>query len=82
MDIVHEDSYFIYGFLMQVISQKAQHRKVLLSVWEIFLHQNNCSYNFYQISRKFDFIPLQLLKPKPWIKFSASLSGNDKCFYF
>ena len=30
--------------------------KVLLAIWEIFLHENNCNYNSYRFSYKFAFI--------------------------
>ena len=30
--------------------------KVLLAIWEIFLHENNCRYNSYRFSSKFAFI--------------------------
>ena len=31
--------------------------KTLLEIWERFLYENNCNYNFYKFSYKFIFIP-------------------------
>ena len=37
--------------------------KVLLAIWQIFLHENNCNYNSYKFRYKFAFIPfLPLLR--------------------
>ena len=41
--------------------------KVLLAMWEVFLHENNCNYNSYKSSYKFAFIP-----------FYPFLETNDK----
>ena len=48
---------FIYGFEIQVINEKTlSPAKVLLTIWDIFLRENNCNYNSYEFSCKLDFI--------------------------
>ena len=32
-------------------------KKVLLAIWEIFLHENNWNYNSYRLSCKYAFVP-------------------------
>ena len=57
--------------------------KVLLEIWDIFLHENNRNYNCYRFSYKFVFlIFLSFLRnPKTSIKISASWwSCNAKHF--
>ena len=59
--------------------------KVLLAIWEIFLHENNCNYNSYRFSYKFSFILFYFLsyKPKSRTRSSASWwSGNEKYLCF
>ena len=57
---------------------------ILLAIWEIFLYENNCSYNSFKFN-KIRFYPLFVLfyKLKTKIRFSASWwSGNEKYFSF
>ena len=39
--------------MIQVISEKHCVVKVLLATFDIFLHENNCTYNSYRCSYKF-----------------------------
>ena len=52
----HSTGCFIYSFVIQVISEKNRVAKILLAIWDIFLHENNCNYNSYRFTYKFDFI--------------------------
>ena len=45
--------------------------KVLLAIWETFLHENNCNYNSYGFSYKFAFI-----------LFLSFLQTNNKDLFF
>ena len=45
---------FIYSFVIQVIKHCVA--KVLLTMWEMFLNENNRNYNSYRFSYKFAFI--------------------------
>ena len=49
-------SCFIYGFVIQVISKKHCVAKVLLAIWQIFLHENNPNSGSDKFSCKFAFI--------------------------
>ena len=40
---------FYYNFVIQVISEKALCSKGLLTVWEVFLYENNPNYNSYNL---------------------------------
>ena len=42
--------------MIQVIGKKNCVAKVLLAIWETFLHQNNRNHNSYRFSYKFGFI--------------------------
>ena len=77
-------------FHLQFCNSRAQWKKhcvekVLLAIWETFLHENNRNYNCYKFSCKFCFHPPFHLsyKPKKRIWFSASWwCGNEKYFCF
>ena len=47
-----------------IIEKKNCAAKVLLAIWEIFLHENNRKYNSYRFSNKFAFILFLFSKPK------------------
>ena len=67
-----------------MITEKHCTVKVLLTIWEIFLHTNNCNYNSFNFNYKFSFI-LFFEKLKTRIKFSASWRSCNKkyfCFLF
>ena len=59
---------------------------VLLTIWEIFLHQNNPNYNSYRFSYKFAFIPflsfLTNQKQESGFQLLSWWSGNEKYFCF
>ena len=40
-------------FWFKLSANKQCITKVLLAIWEIFLHENNCNYNSYKFSYKF-----------------------------
>ena len=46
---------FINSFVIRVIREKQSVARVLLAIWEIFLHENNYNYNSYRFSYKFTF---------------------------
>ena len=52
----HSAGCFIYSYVIQVISAKALCSKVVLAIWEMFLHENNRNYNSYRFSYKLAFI--------------------------
>ena len=68
-------------FLFQVISEKKCFAKILLTSWELFLYQNNCSYHCGKFSCLFAFNPLKLIAR---IKSASWWSGNENifCFWF
>ena len=77
--------YFLYSFVIQVISEKKKLAKVLLLIWEIFLHENNRNCNFYRFTYKFTFVLFLpfLTNQKTRIRFLASWwFGNKKYFCF
>ena len=50
---------FKYSFPFRVIYQTRNVAKIMLPVWETFLHENNCcNYNSYKFSYQFTFIIL------------------------
>ena len=59
--------------------------KVLLVIWELFLHENNHNYNSYRSSYKFAiilfFFPFLQTKNKNQV-FSSWWFGNNKYFCF
>ena len=52
----HSTGYFIYNFVIQLISGKHCIERVLLAIWEIFLHENIRNYISCRFSHKFAFI--------------------------
>ena len=64
-----------------MITEKHCTVKVLLTIWEIFLHINNCNYNSFNFNYKFSFI-LFFEKSKTRIKFSASWQSCNKKYLF
>ena len=83
----HSTSCLIYSVVIQVISEKSCVAKVLLAIWEIILHENNCSYYSYRFIYKFAFILILyfLASQKKRIRFLTSWwSGTEKylCFLF
>ena len=64
-----------------MISEKKCFAKILLTSWELFLYQNNCSYHCGKFSCLFAFNPLKLIAR---IKSASWWSGNEKifCFWF
>ena len=49
----HSAGWFIHSFGFKWSVKKHFVAKVLPAVWEIFLHEKNCNYNFYRFSYKF-----------------------------
>ena len=54
---VHSSSCFVYGFMIQVISEKHCVATIIPDIWETPLYKNNCNYNSYKFNCKFTFIP-------------------------
>ena len=50
-------SCFVYGFVLQVISEKTLGNKNFTSNFRDILYENNCNYNSSKFSYKFAFIP-------------------------
>ena len=79
----HSIGCFIYNFLIQWSVKKHWVAEVLLAIWEIFLHENNCNYNSCRFTNRFLILFLSSHKPKKKIWFSASWwSGNKKYLFF
>ena len=72
---------FIYNSVIQVIDEKSCVAKVLVAVWEIFLHENNRNYNSDRFSYKFTFI-LFLSFLTNQNQEASWWSGDEKYFWF
>ena len=72
-----------FSFVIQVISEKNTCSKVLLAIFEIFLHKNNCKYNSYKFSQSFVFYPFLETKNKHQIFWQVGgLVTRNICFLF